>query len=84
MYPKIASSIIWIASMDDASIIRIRIFDQLELLKGFLHSNKPVVRAITLTFSPIDLQMFLKLSNMVELRETWLHNPSCTNKIFLS
>ena len=69
--------------MNDATLITIETSDRLqEFLYGFLHNSKSLNVALVSCCLPTDVQIYLKFSGMVRLRETWLHNPNGTNKVF--
>lgn len=58
-------------------------FDRLqEPHEGFLYSSKYVVASMASTSSSTNVQIYLKLFDMVKLREIDYANPSCTNIIF--
>ena len=57
--------------MNDATLIMIETSDRLqELLYGFLHNSKSVDIALVSCCLPTDVQIYLKFSRMVGLRET--------------
>ena len=79
------SSNVWTTSMNDATLIMIETSDRLqELLYRFLHNSKSVDIALVSCCLPTNVQIYLKFSRMVGLRETWLHNPNGTKKKVLS
>ena len=72
----------WYFTIDTSSVTN-RTSNRLqEPLEEFLHSSESMVVAIALACSLTDVQIYLIFSGMVRLRETWLHNPNGTNKVF--
>ena len=70
------SSIIWTAFIDSALVITTGISNQLQKpFEGFFHRSKFVTAAMALSPSPIKLQIYLKLFDMVEIERTCLHKP---------
>ena len=64
-------------------MITTKTFDWLqEPLEGFLYSSKYVVASMVSASSSSNVQIYLKLSDMVKWREIDYANPSYTNIIF--